>query len=43
MKNQIKSCEFNLITACIKVKLIDGSMVSIDSIAVENEYENNIY
>lgn len=30
MKNQIMSCEFNIDTACIEVKLTDGSMVSID-------------
>ena len=41
--NYIKSCEFNIDTACVEVKLIDGSMVSIDCIAVENEYANNIY
>ena len=43
MKNQIKSCEFNIDTACVEVKLIDGSMVSIDCIAVENEYDDNMY
>ena len=43
MKNQIMSCEFNIDTACVEVKLIDGSMVSIDCIVVENEYANNMY
>ncbi|MGN0573548.1 MAG: DUF6061 family protein [Acutalibacteraceae bacterium] len=28
--NNIKSWEFNIDTACIEVKLIDSSMVSID-------------
>ena len=41
--NHIKSCEFNIDTACVEVKLIDGSIVSIDCIAVENEYANNMY
>ena len=41
--NKIKSCEFNIDTACVEVKLIDGSMVSVDCIAVENEYANNMY
>ena len=41
--NYIKSCEFNIDTACVDVKLIDGSMVSIDCIAVENEYADNMY
>ena len=42
--NYIKSCEFNIDTSCFEVKLIDGSTVSIDSIAVENElkYRNLI-
>lgn len=43
MKNQIVSCEFNIDTACVEVKLADGSMVSIDCIAVENKYANNMY
>lgn len=41
--NYIKSCEFNIDTACVEVKLTDGSMVSIDCIAVENEYADNMY
>ncbi len=41
--NKIKSCEFNIDTACVEVKLIDGSVVSVDCIAVENEYANNMY
>ena len=43
MINNIISCEFNIDTACVEVKLIDSSMVSIDCIAVENEYSNNMY
>ncbi|MGN0545740.1 MAG: DUF6061 family protein [Acutalibacteraceae bacterium] len=43
MKNNIVYCEFNHDTACVEVKLTDGSMVSIDCIAVENEYANNMY
>ncbi|MGN0543888.1 MAG: DUF6061 family protein [Acutalibacteraceae bacterium] len=43
MKNQIISCEYNIDTACVEVKLTDGLIVSIDCIAVENEYANNIY
>lgn len=41
--NYIKSCEFNIDTACVEVKLSDGSMVSIDCYAVENEYADNMY
>ncbi len=43
MKNQIVSCEFNIDTACVEVKLADGSMVSIDCDTVENEYARNMY
>ena len=43
MINNIISCEFNIDAACVEVKLADGSMVSIDCIAVENEYANNMY
>ncbi len=43
MTNQIKTCEFNIDTACVEVKLINGSMVSIDCDAVENEYADNMY
>ena len=43
MNNDIISCEFNIDTACVEVKLADCSMVSIDCIAVENEYANNMY
>ncbi|MGN0543851.1 MAG: DUF6061 family protein [Acutalibacteraceae bacterium] len=41
--NYIKSCEFNIDTACVEVKLIDGSMVSIYCDAVENEFTQNMY
>ena len=37
------SCEFNLDTACVELCFSDGSMVSIDTIAVENEVANNMY
>ena len=43
MINNIISCEFNIDTACVEVRLTDGSMVSIDCIAVEKEYANNMY
>ena len=31
------SCEFNMDTACVELKCSDGSMIAIDTIAVENE------
>lgn len=40
---KILSCEFNMDTACVELKFTDGSMISIDTIAVENEIANNMY
>ena len=37
------SCEFNMDTACIELKFSDGSMIAIDTIAVENEIADNMY
>ena len=37
------SCEFNIDTACVELKFTDGSMIAIDTIAVENEVANNMY
>ena len=42
MKHLI-SCEFNMDTACVELKFTDGSMISIDTIAVENEIADNMY
>ena len=40
---KILSCEFNLDTACVELHLDDGTLLSIDCIAVENELANSIY
>lgn len=37
------SCEFNIDTACVELKFADGSMIAIDTIAVENEVADNMY
>ena len=37
------SCEFNMDTACVELKFNDGSMIAIDTIAVENEVADNMY
>ena len=37
------SCEFNMDTACVELKFLDGSMIAIDTIAVENEISDNMY
>lgn len=40
---KILSCEFNIDTACVELKLADGTIISIDCIAVENEVADNMY
>ena len=37
------SCEFNFDTVCMELKFSDGSMIAIDTIAVENEIADNMY
>ena len=37
------SCEFNMDTACVELKFTDGSMIAIDTTAVENEVADNMY
>ena len=37
------SCTFNMDTACVELCFSDGSMCSIDTIAVENEVADNMY
>ena len=37
------SCEFNMDTACVELKFTDGSTISIDTIAIENEVARNMY
>lgn len=37
------SCEFNMDTACVELKFANGSMIAIDTIAVENEIADNMY
>ena len=39
---KILSCEFNIDTACVELRLADGTMISIDCTAVENEVADNM-
>ena len=41
--DRLISCEFNMDTACVERKFLDGSMIAIDTIAVENEVADNMY
>ena len=37
------SCAFNMDTACVELKFDNGTMIAIDTIAVENEIADNMY
>ena len=37
------SCAYNMDTCCVELKFSDGSMIAIDTIAVENEVADNMY
>ena len=41
--DRLISCEFNMDTACVDLKFADGSMIAIDTIAVEKEIADNMY
>ena len=36
-------CAYNMDNCCVELKFIDGSMIAIDTIAVENEVADNMY
>ena len=36
---KLLSCEFNIDTVCVELKYDDGSMISVDCTAVENELD----
>lgn len=37
------SCEFNMDTACVELRLDNGTLIAIDTIAVENQVADNMY
>ncbi len=41
--SKLISCEYNMDTACVELEYSDGSLISIDTIAVENEFADNMY
>ena len=43
MKKRLIFCEFNLDTACVELKYSDGTMIVLDTIAVENKIIDNMY
>ena len=40
---KLLSCSFNMDTVCVELKFSDGSIIAIDTIAVENEIADNMY
>ena len=40
---KLLSCAFNMDSGCVGLRFSDGSMISIDTIAVENEVADNMY
>ena len=40
--SKLISCEYNIDTACVELKYSDGTMISIDTIAVESEVADNM-
>ena len=40
---KLLSCTFNMDTNCVELKFADGSMISIDTTAVEDEVAHNMY
>lgn len=41
--SKLRSCEFNMDTVCVELRYIDGTMISIDVVGVENEVVENLY
>ena len=37
------SCEFNMDTVCVELKFDNGTVIAIDTIAVEDEIADNMY
>ncbi len=40
---KVLSCEFNIDTACVELRLEDETLIAIDCTAVENEVADNMY
>ena len=40
---KLVSCAFIFDTVCVELKFSDGSMIAIDTVAVENEVARNMY
>lgn len=43
MDKKVISCAFNIDAACVEVRFVDGSMISVDCTLVEAEVARNMY
>ena len=43
MDKKVISCEFNIDTACVEVRFVDGSMIATDCTLVEVEVARNMF
>ena len=43
MDKKVISCAFNIDTACVEVRFVDGSMISVDCTLVEAEVARHMY
>ena len=43
MDKKLISCAFNIDTACVEVRFMDGSMTAIDCTLIEAEVARNMY
>ena len=43
MDKKVISCAFNIDTACVEARFVDGSMISVDCTLVEAEVARNMY
>ena len=43
MMGKLLSCEFNMDIACVELRYIDGTMISIYTVGVENEVAEDMY
>ena len=40
---RLLTCEFNFDTVCVELKFSDGTMIALDTTAVEKEVADNMY
>ena len=40
---RLVSCEYNIDTACVELVYTDGSVIAVDTTAVENEYAEDMF